>query len=267
MKIIEKNLPNGAYLKGYLHEALDNGIPRIRPAVIIFPGGGYSVCSLQESDPVAFSFLNRGYQVFILFYPVGKFASDFRPLVAASGVIQWIRLEKETFSIDSEKIAVCGFSAGGHLAGSTGVLWDHPKVQEAVHAPNGENRPNAMILCYPVISCVEFAHSGSRAMVSGSDKPCELWDTFSLEKRVNATTPPTFLWHTVTDPTVPVENSMLFAFAMQKNKRPFECHIFANGGHGLSMCTKQVDTSDPVDAQWFNLCCNWLEKLFDYPYL
>ena len=152
-----------------------------------------------------------------------------------------------------------GFSAGGHLAASLGVLWDHPSLG----CPNGENRPNALILCYPVITSGEFAHRQSLENVSGEEDPAK--QTFwSLETHVSDRTPPAFLWHTYEDDAVPVENSLLFVSALRRAGVPCEFHLFEKGVHGLSLCNAEVATPMPPTAPWMGLCLTWLSNRFSF---
>ncbi|MBE6821585.1 alpha/beta hydrolase [Caproiciproducens sp. LBM24188] len=257
-----------ARLIGYLHDRVENEMPTrlTRPCVLICPGGGYEFLSERESDPPAFAFFARGYNVFILYYSVKEQAAQMRPLVEISDSVRLIRRNSAEWGINADQIAVCGFSAGAHLAASLGTLWNHPALKEKTDTGNGANRPDAMILCYPVISSGPYAHRGSICQITGGKDDPELLELFSLEKQVSSQTPPAFLWHTVEDGTVPVENTMLFISALQKHKVPFECHIYPNGGHGLSMCSDEVNTPNPHCASWFRLCETWLNDLFHFTY-
>ncbi|NLJ75056.1 MAG: prolyl oligopeptidase family serine peptidase, partial [Firmicutes bacterium] len=148
---------------------------------------------------------------------------------------------------------------GGHLAASLGVHWS--TVGSEV------NQPNALILCYPVITSGPFAHRGSFDALLGSNPTPEMLKEMSLEKQVNENTPPTFIWHTVADSVVPVENTLLFAQALQSYNIPFEMHIFPNGDHGLSLATAETDDGvrgiHPHIASWITWCIEWLEELFE----
>ncbi len=123
-------------------------------------------------------------------------------------------------------------------------------------------RPNAMILAYPVILADAYVNEGSLACVSGAGKgsPEDLY--FGLDKHVDAKTPPAFLWHTAEDTCVPVENSLYFALALSKEKIPFELHVFPEGSHGMSVCTKEVGTGDAYNGRWVEWSVRWLFKMF-----
>ena len=163
-----------------------------------------------------------------------------------------------------------GFSAGGHLACAAGVYWDLPVVRDALgitdgQAPEGINRPDGMVLCYPVITGGNSAHKGSVKNFSGKDELDEAAiNYFSLELHVNETTPPAFLWHTFNDQTVPVKNTLLFIDAMVDAGVPVEAHIFPDGIHGLSLCNADTATRPdhirPEIAVWIDLAMSWMRR-------
>ena len=153
--------------------------------------------------------------------------------------------------------SVRSFSADGHLAASLGVLWNHPDVKLGSTC-----RPDALVLCYPVITTGEFAHRESIDNVTGGDPA--LTELLSLEKQVTAHMPPAFLWHCTGDESVTVENSLLLLTAMQRAKVPYECHLFTGGAHGISVCTREVETPHPEAAPWFDLCTSWLNRQFRF---
>jgi acetyl esterase/lipase len=160
-----------------------------------------------------------------------------------------------------------GFSAGGHLALSETVFYDHdfaaaPGIK-AVHS-----RADALMLCYPVISSGDKAHRGSFDALLGPAPDPALMEFLSLEKQIKPGLPPVFLWHTYTDDAVPVENSFLLAEALKRAAVPLEMHIFPQGRHGLSLANRETGAGDPENvnfhaAQWFELCINWLRLQFE----
>lgn len=237
---------------------------RKRPAVIICPGGGYAFTSDREAEPLALEFMARGYQAFILRYSV---APNMYPtaLLEVAAAFAYVRNEAEKYHVLADAVSVIGFSAGGHLTASIGTLWNSPIVSETLGIPAEKVKPDALILSYPVITSSEFAHVGSFDNLAGNDTA--LREYLSLENRVGDHVPPTFLWHTVTDTTVPVENSLLFASALRKANVPFEMHIFPDGPHGLSLANEQ--TISPLAncinehvSVWFDLCDRWLKTMF-----
>lgn len=123
--------------------------------------------------------------------------------------------------------------------------------------PRGRQIP---LLCYPVITMGEFTHPGTKEHITKGADP----DTFSVEKQISGLFPPTFLWHTADDGSVPVENTLLLLSELRKNRIPFECHIFTHGEHGLSTCTAETETENPACAQWMQLAKNWLNERFAF---
>ena len=165
MQIYTHTLPGGAQLIGYLRDrTVEMPAFNTRPAILILPGGGYAWCSKREADPVAMQFLKAGYNVFTLYYTCRSDtnvpALRWQPLIDAAGAILHIRRNAEQFGTDPAKIAICGFSAGGHLAASTAILWDVEPVQTALGIHGTEARPDAVVLGYPVITAGEYRHFG-----------------------------------------------------------------------------------------------------------
>jgi acetyl esterase/lipase len=236
-----------------------------RGAVLICPGGGYEYTSKREGEPVALQFNSAGYHAFVLDYSVAPNKHP-QPLLDLSRAICIIRENADKWKLDPQKIAVCGFSAGGHLAASLGVHWqksylDIPGIEI------GMNAPNALILSYPVITAGEFAHQGSFNNLLGAKPEPEVLQEMSLETQVNKDLPPTFIWHTLEDRSVPVENSLLFIQQLRKKKVPFEFHLYPKGPHGLSLATKETDNGEigtyPRVATWMKLCIGWLKEVFE----
>ena len=233
------------------------------PALVICPGGGYIGVSVREGEPVAKEYFAAGYHVFIVNYSVKENAVNFLPLCQLAATVAHIRKHAEEWSIDGSKIAVCGFSAGGHLAASLGTLFNEDKFQKVWNRV--ENiRPDALILGYPVILSNEYAQKGSIERVSGSKEGTEEYAWFGLDKHVDEMTPPTFLWHTAADFVVPVENSLSFALALSSAKVPYEMHVLPEGRHGMSVCTKEVGTPDTYNGRWLEWSIRWLNKLFAF---
>lgn len=263
MKIIEHKLSTGAVLTGYLRdETTEMPGYNTRPAVLVLPGGGYRYCSAREADPVAVQFLQAGYHVFTLIYTTDHAPLQWQPLTEAAESILYLRRNAAELRIVPDKIAVIGFSAGAHLAASTALLWDAAPVQHALGITGTEARPNAVVLAYPVITGGKFAHRGSFDSLCGDD--AALLQTMSLENQVRPGVPPFFIWHTVEDQAVPVENSLMLAGALKKNNVPFELHLFAHGGHGSSTCTSEVNTPDRHNGTWVSLCTDWLGSTLDF---
>lgn len=258
-------------LTAYLHEpSAEMPIWRERPAVLVLPGGGYTVTSDREADPVALSFLAQGFHAFVLRYSVGPRATFPNPLCDASRALQYIREHADRWNVRANQIAVCGFSAGGHLAASLGTLWNDPEIMAAAGTSEGENRPDALILCYPVISAINHAQASWFTVQIPEQTREDLYEKLSCELHVGPHTPPTFLFHTYQDNLVPVENSLLFAQALALADIPFEMHLFEHGLHGLSLANELSSNGTAYQTNasaehWFTLATTWLWRLFGKP--
>ncbi|MCQ2412607.1 MAG: alpha/beta hydrolase [Sphaerochaetaceae bacterium] len=234
---------------------------RRRPLVLICPGGGYEYVSDREAEPIALRFLSYGFHAAVLRYTCNTHADIKSPVYPKpqqelADSIAYIRDNAQRLNTNPDMLAVMGFSAGAHLAGSIGCLWK--RYGKA-------SRPNALVLCYPVISSGEFAHKGSFDNLCGTDET--LRAQLSLENQVSSETPPTFLWHTKTDDCVPVQNSILFKAALDKFGIPSELRLFETGHHGLSLATDEVSkvTHRTVNEEvqiWPELVRSWLLGLF-----
>ena len=253
-------LPGGARLNAWLHSESPDGLPNVRPALILCPGGAYVMVSDYDMDPPATVFLAMGFQVFMLEYSLNDRAGNKQPLEDLARSVQLVRQNCKKWLVDPDTVLVMGFSAGGHLTASLGVHWNDPELLARCGAAGGELRPDGLILGYPVITAGEFAHRQSIENVSAScAEPLSYW---SLETQVTDETPPAFLWHTMDDEAVPVENSMLFAAALHKHGVPCECHLFRHGAHGLSVCTREVRQDSPAVRNWLQLCKDWISDQF-----
>ena len=240
-----------------------------RPAIIICPGGGYNILAPRESEPIVRRFWGEGFNCYLLKYSIGENAKNYEPLIEAALAVKLVRERAAEDHTDPNKIFILGFSAGGHLAASAGTLWNIPEVRAAVgvadgSAPEGINRPDGMILCYPVITMGEFTHQGTAKRVTGHETLTEEdVKLFSLELNVDQTTPPTFIWHTFSDQSVSVRNTLLFANALTEAGVPFECHIFPKGDHGLALCNAETWEGQqrlliPHAEVWSELAVKWI---------
>lgn len=236
---------------------------RLRPAVIICPGGGYGHTSDREAEPIAMRYLAAGYHAFILRYHVAPVRYPVALLELAS-TVKLIRENAKEWKIDENKVIVNGFSAGGHLAGCLSTFWASDWLAPMIGTTRERIRINGCILAYPVITSGEFAHRGSFDNLLG-DQQNHL-DTVSLEHQVDENTPPMFLWHTYTDAAVPVENSLLMIAALRKHKISAEFHMYPLGGHGLALANQETQMSDGRGYQeecqgWIDLAIRWILNL------
>jgi acetyl esterase/lipase len=206
----------------------------VRPAVLIIPGGGYGcVCETTEGTPIAKKFNDLGFHAFVLDYRVKPDCFP-APQQDAIRAMRLIRGDASKWRVRPDNIAVCGFSAGAHLAACLGT------IAEQINADNNDDLdqvdflPDAMILCYGVLSFAEWSHQDSAKNLLG-EQVGELRDQCSLEKQINAQTPPSFIWHTFEDQMVSYCNSVVFAEAMRDKQRPCELHIFPHGPHGMQL--------------------------------
>ena len=230
--------PEGAAasLQIYCPDLLESvqGVRR-RPAVLIIPGGGYEHVSWREAEPVALRFVAKGYAAFVLTYSCRPhiFPTALREAAMAMG---YIRQQAQRFSIHNHMVAAIGFSAGGHLCGTLGTLFDSPEVADL--APANCIRPDALGLCYPVAVSWGRTHEGSFENLTGGD--AQLRSRLSLEKLVRPDMPPVFLWHTRQDMSVPCRNSLILAEALEEAEVPFAMHIYHQGPHGVSVADETV---------------------------
>lgn len=223
-------------------------------AVLVLPGGGYTHLSeVKEGSDVAKWLNSLGISAFVLKYRLGPRYSQPNPLLDAARAMRTMRSKAKEWNIDANRIAILGFSAGGHLASTLGTHFDAGKADSKDEIERVSSRPDAMILLYPVITMGEFTHAGSKKYLLGENPTPELIKLYSNELQVTKDTPPTFIFHTMTDATVPVENAMLFASALRKNGVPFEFHLYEQGPHGVGLAP-----ANPYLASWAARCADWL---------
>ncbi len=216
-----------------------------RPAALICPGGGYRRRDFNEGEPVALALAARGICSFVLEYHVLPCRFP-RPQQDAGAAVYYLKSHADLFCLDPERIALVGFSSGGHLAAGIGVLGGREEIWREIGLDwKRDVRPHLLVLGYPVITAGEYAHRESFARLTGSDD-IRFHEALSLEKAVSADTPKTFLWHTWTDEIVPVQNSLLFAASLARHGVKTEMHIYPNGPHGISL--GNALTADPTGS-------------------
>lgn len=255
----EENIPgydpkiNNEETPSLIPYILENGM--INSAIIVFPGGGYVKRADHEGEPIALWLNSIGVSAFVLNYRVAPYRYPY-PLLDAKRAIRLVRYSAEKFSINPSKIGILGFSAGGHLACMTSIYFDNGNPNSEDPIDRVSSKPDALILCYPVISFLKFYHRGSMINLLGENPPEELRELLSGENSVKQDTPPTFIWHTADDSAVPVENSIFFVEALRRFDIPFELHIFQSGKHGLGLAK-----DNPSISMWTRLCENWLREI------
>lgn len=237
-----------------------------RPVILMCPGGGYEMTSDREAEPMAMQFLAMGYHVAILRYSVCPARYPAALLQVAESVL-YLKEHADEYHIDLEKIVVQGCSAGGHLAANYGIAWNSPFLTKLMGMENDPERlcVAGLLLCYPVITSGEKAHEESFRNLLGEQYE-EKKEELSLENQVTPDTPPTFLWHTATDETVPVENSLYFFQACLQQGVSAELHIYPVGGHGLSLANEETCRANGIGVQkecqsWIGLAQTWLEEM------
>lgn len=244
-----------AKLVTYIRSQAHLAAPEPWPLVLVIPGGGYLEVVQREAEPIACAFNARGFHAAVLHYSTAPAVFP-AALVQEALAIRLIRQHAAQWNVDPDKIFVSGYSAGGHLAASIGVFWNRPFLSELAQLEPADMRPAGLALAYPVITAGEYAHAGSmRNLLGKKYGDAELTELVSLEKQVSADTPPTFIWSTAEDAVVPVENTLLFAGALQRNHVDFEMHVYPRGPHGLALVTE--DTIETGNAAELRDIADW----------
>lgn len=224
--------------------------------MLILPGGGYGNLAEHEGTGYAQFFAAHGITAYVLKYRLGS--NGYRHPIMLNDAARALRLLR-TFArrdgLDPNRIGVIGSSAGGHLASTLLTLFEpgNPSATDPVERESA--RPDLGILCYPVISLGEFAHAGSRRNLLGDNPPADLVQKLSTELQVTKNTPPTFIWHTVEDKSVAVENALLFASALRRAGVPFSLHIYELGAHGLGF-----GRPDRPAPPWADQLLHWFKE-------
>lgn len=223
-------------------------IPESNPTgigMVIFPGGGYWQLTAYEGNDYAEYFSAHGIACFVVDYRLASEGFRHPAMIEdAFAAIRTVRSRSAEFGIDSDKLGVCGSSAGGHLAATSLLLHEH-------YTGDVSRRPDFGVLCYPVIqSTGKFINQGSIENLLGENPDPALLEMMDCEKQVTPDTPPCFIWSTGEDVVVPVENSLAFAAALSRNKVPYDLRIYDKGKHGLGLDTPYGWEEDVV--QWIN---------------
>jgi len=224
-------------------------------AVIVAPGGTYRRLAANHEGRQVTNWLNaQGVTAFLLRYRVGPRYRH--PIEMQDGLraVRYVRAHAQELGIRPDRIGFMGFSAGGHLASTVATHFDRGDPAAADPIERVSSRPDFAILAYPVITMTaEYANQGSVTNLLGEHPDRKQALDMSTELHVTQETPPTFLWTTSADTSVPAENSVSFYLALHKAGVPAELHVFENGGHGLGLAL-----GDPVLGEWTTLLRNWL---------
>ena len=266
MQLIHETIQVGEYeapLTCYIPDAAPRTyFKKDRPAVIVLPGGGYGMTYPGEGEPIALAYVAQGFCAFVLDYSV--YPARFpQALLESLTAIKFVREHSAEYGIHPNKIAVCGFSAGGHLAACTGTLWNHACLKNDLGEDRSIYRPNALVLAYPVINIA--SHKGSYLNLFSQNEG-ELTPTIqellNLENQVSKATPPTFLWHTTSDSTVPAKASLEFALALAKEKIPYEIRIWTGDRHGTGLGNYVTEPkSEPLAP---HPCASWMQDSVNF---
>lgn len=281
--------------KYFLDNSIEYRYNEKRAVVVICPGGGYISTSDREAEPVALKFLAKGIHAIILRYttyydqlpeniaqkPVGNPKSAYpNPLFDLARTLQLIHEKADDWFIDTNKIILCGFSAGAHLVASLGTEWDGDLLKKKLNCDSKILKPSGLILGYGAYDFSLFSEASrqtedlrvkifvdliNRATFGTESPSLSQYDAISPLRKITDKTPPCFLWHTANDTVANVDNSLRFAKELSKSGVPFELHIFQSGQHGLStsdqtLSLNKQDYEESVSI-WLELCFVWLDKL------
>ena len=253
-----------AYVDCYIPAPIEIVQNKKYPCIVICPGGGYAFTSDREAEVIAMQYLAEGYRAFVVHYSVAPHAFP-QQLREVAGVMELIYQHAKEWKIDVTKVGIIGFSAGGHLAAQYSNRYDCPEVREVFP----ESKPvQASILSYGVLTAKpEYTHKKTIYNFVGGHTPTDVTEKgCSCELTVTEKTPPTFLWHTAADASVPVECSLFYAQALSAHKVPFELHVYPYGQHGLSIANELV-YAEPVDKKtartqrWVEDSKTWLKLM------
>ncbi len=260
------SLDDNAYLEVYVADATKDFT---RKAILVIPGGGYSmVCSDREGEPIGMAFMPYGYNAFVLHYSVKEKPFPHH-LIQASKAIKHIRDNAEEYNIDPEQVFAVGFSAGGHLAASLGTMWHKKEIYEALEMPHGYNKPNGVMLIYPVITGGEKSHKNSFKSLLMNENPTEeQLKEVSIENNVDENSSPMFIMHTSNDQTVNVYNSLVLAETLAKQEIKFELHIYPDAPHGVALGNKITSGNwdkyeNVAISKWVESAAVWAESIVE----
>lgn len=225
--------------------------------MVICPGGGYGHLAAHEGRDYALFLRREGIACFVLKYRLGSHGYRHPVMLGdAARAVRLVRARAAEWGVDGDRVGIMGSSAGGHLASTLVTHYDAGNPQATDPVDRQSSRPSLGVLCYPVISFGKYTHQGSKNNLLGTNQTPELVELLSNEKQVRKDGPPVFLWHTVEDKAVPLENSLLFAQAMRDAGLPFDLHIYEKGRHGIGLMSKPPAFENP--HPWAQALVFWL---------
>ena len=251
------------FLECFIPERIGNFT---RKAILVIPGGGYGcVCADREGEPIAMAFMAQGFNAFVLHYSVKDNSKKIFPtqLIEASRAMKYIRDNAEEFGHAKDKVYATGFSAGGHLCASLGILWNIPEVYEAIDMPYGYNKPDGIMPIYPVIN----GNCGTlRNLWGTSELTEEQLERVELDRHVTTESSPALIMHTSNDKVVPVSNALDLARAYAEAGMMFELHIYPDAPHGAALgnAITMMDVpkwNDAAIAKWVENAVYWTDKI------
>ena len=264
------NEDGSVYLQAYGVDLYSGQDGMLRPAILVLPGGGYTHCSTSSGEPVAISWMARGYSCFVLYYSCGELAVYDTLAAQAGWAIKTIRDHAEEFHIDPDKLAVMGFSAGASYGGMIATQWHLPEFRAGLDCDSSYLRPNAAVLDYgfydlELLRAEQEANGGTAAGSTG--KIMQNMDPhLDVCSYVDENTAPIFMMHTRYDEVVDVRHSLHLAEKLVEKNLPFELVLPQSGVHGLGVnnrvCVRRGRPIDESVCRWVDAADIWLQKTF-----
>lgn len=235
--LVQQNIADDAFVEFYLVEKTNEENNEPRPAMIVIPGGGYSMCSSREGEPIALRYCSEGFNCFVLKYTCNVAYPI--PHFELASLFKFIYENADDVNIDRNKISIVGFSAGGHLCASYGFLYKN--FASELKCEENVLKPFCIVLGYPVTSTIMGTQSNTKKIITGNNENLIL--KLSVPENIKEDYPPTYIWTTKADQCVPVEHSLQMVEALKQKGIKFKFDLFENGVHGGSLCNHSVYNS------------------------
>lgn len=273
-----------AYLETYiLNNSQEYNVGKKKPLVLVIPGGGYIFTSDREAEPIALKFNSIGFHSAVLWYTVGDKVKNVpkNGLIESAKAIKYIRENADEWCVDTDMIIVCGFSAGGNLALQIATKWNEEWLSSELETTKEMLKVNLAIPAYPAVnsnvfdendkgfaaSLVENPNTANERIFGSKNPSKEDIFNFDVLNFIDEETPPMFIWHTYEDILTDVTNALNLSVELQKNKVPFELHIFEKGEHGLALADRTTARKNSHFnshvKRWFTLCEEWISHYID----